>query len=49
MTAVARIHYEIDDDLHRRAKSQAALKGITLKEYVETALAKAVKSDEEEK
>jgi len=30
-----RIHYEIDDDLHRRAKAAAALRGQTLKEFVE--------------
>jgi hypothetical protein len=30
-----RIHYEIDDDLHRRAKAAAALRGQTLKECVE--------------
>ena len=34
-----RIHYEIDDDLHRRAKAAAALRGQTLKEFVEEALA----------
>jgi predicted HicB family RNase H-like nuclease len=39
---VARIHYEIDDDLHRRAKSAAALQGITLKEFLERALEAAV-------
>jgi predicted HicB family RNase H-like nuclease len=38
VTDVARIHYEIDDDLHRRAKSAAALQGITLKAFLEQAL-----------
>jgi predicted HicB family RNase H-like nuclease len=38
---VARIHYEIPDDLHRRAKSAAALQGITLKDFVIHALEQA--------
>ena len=46
---VARIHYEIPDDLHRRAKAQAAYKGKTLREYVEEAIAKAVETDEKGK
>jgi predicted HicB family RNase H-like nuclease len=39
---VARIHYEIDDDLHRRAKAAAALQGVTLKAFIEAALERAV-------
>jgi hypothetical protein len=35
---VVRIHYAIPDQLHRRAKAAAALKGISLKEYVVDAL-----------
>lgn len=46
MTTVARIHYEIDDDLHRRAKSAAALAGVTLKKYLEDALRRSVADDE---
>lgn len=46
MSPVARIHYEIDDDLHRRAKSAAALAGITLKQYIEDALRGSVERDE---
>lgn len=42
MTNVARIHYEIPDDLHRQVKSAAALEGKTLKQYVIDALAAAV-------
>jgi hypothetical protein len=38
-----RIHYEIDDDLHRQAKAAAALQGKTLKEFIEEALAEHVK------
>ncbi len=38
MPSVARIHYEIPDDLHRRAKSAAALEGKTLKAFLEEAL-----------
>jgi predicted HicB family RNase H-like nuclease len=49
MTAVARVHYEIPDDLHRRAKSAAALQGLTLREFVIRALADAVdKATDEE-
>jgi predicted HicB family RNase H-like nuclease len=42
VTHVARIHYEIPDDLHRRAKSAAALEGKTLKEFVIDAISSAV-------
>jgi predicted HicB family RNase H-like nuclease len=38
-----RIHYEIPDELHRRAKAAAALEGVTLKQYVVAALEAAVK------
>lgn len=44
MQTMARIHYEIPDDLHRRAKSAAALQGLTLKEFVIAALDVAVSS-----
>jgi predicted HicB family RNase H-like nuclease len=43
-----RIHYEIDDDLHRRAKAAAALRGQTLKEFVEEALEELVERAERE-
>jgi predicted HicB family RNase H-like nuclease len=43
---VARIHYEIPDDLHRQVKSQAALEGKTLKQFVIDALAEAVRKNE---
>lgn len=46
MTTVARIHYEIPDDLHRRAKSAAALAGQTLKDFLQEALENAVKKAE---
>jgi predicted HicB family RNase H-like nuclease len=39
---VARIHYEIPDQLHRQAKAKAALLGMTLKEFVIAALRAAV-------
>jgi predicted HicB family RNase H-like nuclease len=32
------IHYEIPDELHRKAKSAAALQGVTLKDYIVAAL-----------
>jgi predicted HicB family RNase H-like nuclease len=38
VTVVARIHYEIPDDLHRRAKSAAAMEGMTLKDFLLRAL-----------
>jgi predicted HicB family RNase H-like nuclease len=37
-----RIHYEIPSDLHRRAKAEAALRGLTLKDFVIDVLEKAV-------
>jgi predicted HicB family RNase H-like nuclease len=43
---VGRLHIRIDDDLHQRAKSRAALVGRTLQEYVEEALAEKVDDDE---
>ena len=42
MSTVARIHYEIPDDLHRRAKAAAAMNGPTLKDFLTEALAAAV-------
>ena len=43
-----RIHYEIDDDLHRQAKAAAALRGQTLKEFVEEALEQLVEQADKE-
>ncbi|HUF85214.1 MAG TPA: hypothetical protein VMQ81_11545 [Acidimicrobiia bacterium] len=37
-----RIHYEIPDDLHRRAKAEAALQGRTLRDFLIAALERAV-------
>jgi predicted HicB family RNase H-like nuclease len=45
---MARIHYEIPDDLHRRAKAAAALKGQTLREFVTDALRAAVAHADED-
>jgi HicB family len=42
MPAVARVHYEIPDDLHRKAKAAAALQGVTLREFIVRALGEAV-------
>jgi predicted HicB family RNase H-like nuclease len=39
---MARIHYVIPDDLHRKAKGIAALQGITLKDFITSAIAEAV-------
>lgn len=44
MTCMARIHYEIDDNLHRRSKAAAAMQGITLKAFIEHALEEATKT-----
>jgi uncharacterized protein (DUF1778 family) len=43
---VARIHIVIPDDLHRRAKSAAALKGQTLKDFLTEALDVATRTAE---
>jgi predicted HicB family RNase H-like nuclease len=45
VTSVARIHYEIPDDLHRRVKSAAALQGVTLKDFLIRVLEEAVPED----
>lgn len=42
---VGRIHYEIPDDLHRRAKAVAAMRGITLKDFLIQLLAEATKEE----
>lgn len=42
MTAMARIHYEIPDDLHRKVKAEAAMRGQTLKDFVIAALELAI-------
>ena len=46
MPTMARIHYEIDDDLHRKVKSAAALRGTTLKQFIVDALAAEVERDQ---
>jgi hypothetical protein len=45
---VVRIHYEIPDDIHRRAKAAAALRGQTLKDFVTEAIEAAVDKSERE-
>jgi len=37
-----RIHYEIPAGLHRRAKAEAALRGLTLKDFLIEVLGQAV-------
>lgn len=49
MHPVARIHYEIPDDLHRRAKSAAALQGVTLKDFLVRSLEVATRDAEKDK
>jgi len=41
MPTMARIHYEIPDDLHRRVKAAAAMEGQTLKDFLIEALVRA--------
>lgn len=48
MLDVARIHIVIPDDLHRRAKAAAALKGQTLKAFLTDALDVATKTAEKD-
>jgi predicted transcriptional regulator len=47
VTRMVRIHYEIDDELHRRAKSIAALNGETLKALIEKAITEYVERAEQ--
>lgn len=49
MATVARIHYEIPDDLHRQVKSAAALQGKTLKQFLIEALEAAAKAQPKRK
>jgi hypothetical protein len=49
MAGIARVHYEIDDTLHRRAKSAAAMQGVTLREFVVRALEAAVEKADRER
>ena len=46
MSLVANMNYSVPDELHRQAKSAAALKGVSLKQYVLDALAAAVERDQ---
>ena len=46
---MAVIHYEIPDDLHRKAKAAAALQGVTLKDFLRAALEEAVERAEKGK
>jgi hypothetical protein len=46
VTTVTRVHYELDDDLHRRAKAAAGLRGVSLKAFVEQALEAAIQATE---
>ncbi len=39
------VHYDIPDALHRRAKGAAALKGVTLRQFVIDALEAAVAAE----
>ena len=43
---VARIHIEVPDDVHRRAKAAAAMRGLTLKEFVIQALEEAIEKED---
>jgi hypothetical protein len=45
ITRVARVNYSIPDDLHRKAKAAAALRGVTLRDYVIEVLQEGVDRD----
>ncbi len=46
MQTVAKINYDLPDDLHRRAKSAAALQGVSLKQFLIDALEMATRQAE---
>lgn len=46
VNGMPRLNVNLPDELHRRAKAQAALRGVSLREYVEQAIAAAVEADE---
>jgi predicted HicB family RNase H-like nuclease len=39
--------FELDDELHRRAKAEAALRGLGLYAYLEAKIAEGVERDEQ--
>ena len=41
---MARINIELPQDLHRKAKAQAALKGVNLKDYIISAIDEKMKT-----
>ncbi len=41
VAAVTVLHYDIPDELHRRAKAAAAMQGVTLKAFILTAIERA--------
>jgi hypothetical protein len=43
---MTRVHYEIPDDLHRRAKAAAALDGVTFKDFIIKAIEAATARNE---
>lgn len=47
ITTMARIHIEVPDALHRRAKAVAAMQGVTLKDFVIRAIVDAIEGDAE--
>lgn len=46
MSEMTRVHYEIPDELHRRAKAAAAMRGVTLKDFLIDALERSVEADD---
>jgi predicted transcriptional regulator len=46
---VVRVNYNIDDELHRRAKTLASWKGQTFKAWLERAIAEVVERQEDER
>jgi hypothetical protein len=43
LSSMGRINIELEDELHKRAKSISALKGVTLMEFINQALTESVK------
>jgi hypothetical protein len=46
---VVRIHYELPEDLHRRAKAAAAMDGLTLREFLMRALEQAIETSDSDR
>lgn len=45
MTSVTVLHFDLDDELHRKAKAQAAIEGIPLKDWVARAIKRELEAE----